>query len=521
MIIKSGYWNYYMSFRIKDNKKLFQDIINKEYNDSIIGIALEKGLLQNTTIISEYLEKRENDVKPYLEQKMIERWSISTEQEKYKNNELPECYFDFVNEGDRYGDKLRNAYESELAEIRECNKAVIDMTHENSKDCWLILAMMPLKIEIHPFTYEFCPVHMYLFENGHAVIKTSIPLEDIDAGSLATYPMQTWFWDVKVWEAAIKQGGRQEYKIVQEPGNEENISFISHLLQQCVYRLFENNLLDAKRFCSFETLVIAETERKQIWEIPGKGSVAEKEDLYHLANPEEFASVFSMDRWYAFWEKAHQHFVGIDFIKGQHCRLIITTDAARMQKRHRGREIGELGSYLNVSVQRTFDFYLVLALCQKDGEMYLAKASQENIHEVEKQLALYNSNCNFFETFLDTIPYDARRFYSMIYEMNNNSFVDVKTRIERIKQMEDYQRKNFLQKRTLIVELVALIGTILFGLPTLTDTLTILRECFLPAGDLIPGNIVQLCAVGTWLLLIGLISRYLHKAYTEYEKKKL
>ena len=91
MIIKSGYWNYYMSFRIKDNKKLFQDIINKEYNDSIIGIALEKGLLQNTTIISEYLEKRENDVKPYLEQKKIERWSISTEQEKYKNNELPEC----------------------------------------------------------------------------------------------------------------------------------------------------------------------------------------------------------------------------------------------------------------------------------------------------------------------------------------------------------------------------------------------------------------------------------------------
>ena len=70
-----------------------------------------------------------------------------------------------------------------------------------------------------------------------------------------------------------------------------------------------------------------------------------------------------MERWHAFWEKAHKHFVGIDFIKGQHCRLIITTDAARMQKRHRGREIGELGSYLNVSVQRTFDFYLVLALC--------------------------------------------------------------------------------------------------------------------------------------------------------------
>ncbi len=73
MIIKSGYWNYYMSFRIKDNKKLFRDIIDKKYNDSIIGIALEKEVLQNTLIIPEYLEKRENDVKPYLEQKMIER----------------------------------------------------------------------------------------------------------------------------------------------------------------------------------------------------------------------------------------------------------------------------------------------------------------------------------------------------------------------------------------------------------------------------------------------------------------
>lgn len=29
MIIKSGYWNYYMSFRIKDNEKLFRDIIDK------------------------------------------------------------------------------------------------------------------------------------------------------------------------------------------------------------------------------------------------------------------------------------------------------------------------------------------------------------------------------------------------------------------------------------------------------------------------------------------------------------
>ena len=54
MIIKSGYWNYYMSFRIKDNKKLFRDIIAKKYNDSIIGVALEKELLQNLSALRGY-----------------------------------------------------------------------------------------------------------------------------------------------------------------------------------------------------------------------------------------------------------------------------------------------------------------------------------------------------------------------------------------------------------------------------------------------------------------------------------
>ena len=71
------------------------------------------------------------------------------------------------------------------------------------------------------------------------------------------------------------------------------------------------------------------------------------------------------------------------------------------------------------------------------------------------------------------MPYNGRLFYSVIGEINNDSFVDVGVRIERLKQIDAYQRNLFVEKRALLVEFVALIGTILFGLPSLKETLYI------------------------------------------------
>ena len=102
----------------------------------------------------------------------------------------------------------------------------------------------------------------------------------------------------------------------------------------------------------------------------------------------------------------------------------------------------------------------------------MASVSNDNIHDIEKQIARYNQNCNFFEMFLDTVPYNARKFYSMIRGINDDSFIDVKTRIERIQQVNAYQRSMLVEKRTLIAEEVALIGTVLFGLPTLVTIFT-------------------------------------------------
>lgn len=154
-------------------------------------------------------------------------------------------------------------------------------------------------------------------------------------------------------------------------------------------------------------------------------------------------------------------------------------------------------------------------------ELYLASVSNDNIHDIEKQIARYNQNCNFFEMFFDTVPYNARKFYSMIRGINDDSFIDVKTRIERIQQINIYQRSMLVEKRTLIAEVVALIGTVLFGLPTLYNTLMLLKITFLSEEDLIKGNITQFLAVFIWGILILAISKYLVKAYKEYLRKKI
>lgn len=519
MLIKSGYWNYYMSFRISDNKKLFRDIVEKDYSDTVIGIAGEGKVLENDSMIVNYLAERNECMDRFLNQKNQEKWSLQTEREKYCNNELPEYYFDFIQRTDGYSDKLREMYDSEIAEIHECNQAIIDMTSECHKGCWYIFSLMPLKIEKKPFEYEFCPVYLYFFENGHAIIKTSISIDGVDGNVFETYPMKTWFGDIKAWEAAFQKGGRKEYKICQE--DRRTISIVTHILQQYIYRLFDDNLLDAKRFCCFETFVISEMNGKQVWEIAKKGSLSEKEELYHFTNPEEFMTKITSEGWHDFWESSYEHFNGIDFVKGHNCRLIITTDIAKLKGRYHRIDVEDEGSYLNISMQRTFDFFLVIALCKKDGELYLASVSNDNIHDIEKQIARYNQNCNFFEMFLDTVPYNARRFYSMIYSINEESFVDVKIRAERIQQMNVYQRNMFMEKRTLIVEVVALIGTVLFGLPALYDTLIILKRTFLSKVDLIQGNGTQITAVVIWGILIVTISKYLVKAYREYSKKKI
>lgn len=520
MVIESGFWNYYMSFRIENNKKFFQNLHKKDIN-FIMGFVKEGKVYVEQAAWEDYFEKRRMQMKPILERREQESWDELTEQEMYVNDELPEYYFDFLQANGTFVDKLEVVFNEEISEIRECNCAAIGMTKEINSKCWKIFSLMPLKIEKRPFEYEYCPVHLYLFENGYAVIKTSIRLEMVDSAAVSTYPVHSWFGDVKVCESVFLQKDSKEYKICKNiSGNEHQIFFVTNILQRYIDRIFADDLLHKGYYFCYETFVIAKIfNGRQIWEIPSKGSIQEKSELYHLANPEEFLSIVTSERWNEFWKKSYQYFGGFDWVKGHNCRLIISTDMEALKSRYHRLEIKDEISYLEASLQRSFDFFLVLALCQKDGEIYLSRVSQETIHDIDRQIAKYNQDRIFLASFLDTVPYNVKVFYSMICEMNKTPFIDTKTKLQHMKQIDDYQRNLLLERRTLLAELVALIGTILFGLPMLYDTLCILRNVLLKIGIYLSVSAVENSAIYLWLVLILIIGGYLIRAYAQYRKK--
>lgn len=520
MVIETGYWNYYMSFRLADNKKLIHNIKTRDYFEGVIGVALNGDILKNSSI-DEYFEERKNVMLPLIERKFSEAWDETIEQQLYVENKIPEYYFDFINIDGQYIDILESNFLECIDEIHEINKVFNSMVQETHRGSWQCMALMPLKVELKPFNYEYCPVYIYLFENGYGVIKVSIKISECDVACFSSYPMKTWFNDVKAWEPLMNMGGRKEFKIYTSASDNQDITIISYILERYIYRLFDENLLDERIFSCFETFSIGGTKPTQLWEINKMGSDTEKRDVYRFANPENIMSQMSPEIWNGFWNDFHMYFNGFHLLKGNNCRLIMSIEPDILKEQFGRKEIGDFGSYLNISIQRSFDMFLVIALCQKDDELYLYRVSQLNIHNIDKQMAKYNQNQNYFENFMDIAPHNARLFYSVIREINDNSFVDTNVRTERLKQIESYQKNLFIEKRSLLFESVALIASTLFGLPIICDTLTILRRAFLPAGDLISGEFTPKLAIVVWFGIIVLMSIYLWKTYKQYKARKL
>ena len=60
-----------MSFRISDNKKLFRDIYEKNYADTVIGFAAEGKVLESKEAIENYLQVRRKSMDEILKRIVI------------------------------------------------------------------------------------------------------------------------------------------------------------------------------------------------------------------------------------------------------------------------------------------------------------------------------------------------------------------------------------------------------------------------------------------------------------------
>lgn len=502
LLIQEGYWNLYMPFHIQSNEQLFRNLAANNSIKGVIGGTMDDIIFKN------------NRIKDFFETRKL---AIAHNGKDHKNKEL-EPERGFSNKEGRVVDSLLEACEYSLEEVADIIQVFNMLTQNINKEKWMAIALMPLEIKMDNIHCDYCPLYIYLFENGYGVIRTSIRMVNIESSIVSTYPMGKWFEEVKMWQPLTE---KQENKYIEEYRHVEcaNALSITNLFQQIIENIFNGNLLEKNMLICFETFTIAKAQSKPIWDINTRGTEEERSAIYSLANPEEIMyGHIENKKWKEFWEYNHSTVNGIEIIHGNPCRAILFGDKRLLEVQEE--KIENLGGYFNLSISKTFEMFLIIALCQKDSELYLYQVFENDQYSIDKEMVKFNLNQNFFDGFLDVAPINAKKIYYIIKEINSKVFSDVNIRVNRIQEINTYQRSVFLDKKTYILEVVALVASVLFGLPMINDTIQIIRSLFLPNGDWIEGNVTGIISFLIWSLLIITVFGHLLGARKEYSNRR-
>ena len=501
MIINKGYWNYYLSFRTSEGIKIGED--SSKMNALNVVASSSDGSLKEYEWVKKYLSQRHKRYSEEIENKYYHKWTKEEELIKYKSNYLPEYYYDFKKENGTFIDRLDKSIYYSKAEVVELVKAFYIVIQRPIGKDYMVLSLMPLKVYLNDNHFEYCPVYIYLLSNGYGIIKISVPIINKDSSFATSVPIKNWTYMTKIWGNYVKESQGSQYVII-----DHKFPF-THAAQAIVKHVFNEYLLCDDYFSGFETFVLTEVNGIQLDSLK-KSSLDIQKDLYHLANPKDFLiQDFSDKDWDNFWQKNHTNIGGIDFIKSEECRIIMA--GQKTMQDFFNRKVINPNLYFEISMQRTYDSILTIALCQKDNEIYLYRSSQNDIDNVNKYIVEYDFNQNFFEDFLDSAPYNARKFYQLMNDIIQISFVDISKKIERLTYINSYKRIYLEERRTELSEYLAMLGTIVFGLPLINDTLTIFHSAIIRDYDLIPLLTTEQIAVAAWLFIIFKIGHLLVK----------
>ena len=171
--------------------------------------------------------------------------------------------------------------------------------------------------------------------------------------------------------------------------------------------------------------------------------------------------------------------------------------------RQKGRnDIEDKNSYLQATITGTFDPFIVLALAQKDNEISIFRMSEQTKHAISRNMIQYYANANYLDSMLLAAPKNGIDFYNEVQKMFNNFSGDFIKMLERMQRIEDYEKIRLKEKQTALLNRLTLIFTVLFGLPLIQDTLSMVREVFGISRDLIPIITMKHISFVVWLGLI-------------------
>lgn len=517
MLIKSGFWNYYLAFRLKNYAEYANHIYQAFSRDGIIAVAKGNRLWENSGI-DQLLKNRKAVMEEWLEKKSKGELALETERQLYIDNILPEHYFDIEKtENGQWKDNFQGFIQQCKYNLMEKHKSFNTfLSYRNSGDSYTCYSVMPVKMYLDDWEYIYCPITLSLLDNGWGILKLSAELRNVEATNFSLSPLKNWYKEIKVWDALYSEGGEPKYKILGGEIGTASVRDIQSVCHKVIHTLFDGFLADKDRFSGFETILLSDTEPEFKNKSRMNGEI--QKELFHLANAGTLYSSYSKSEYQTFMAEKDFDFGGIHFIKGSQCRMLIYGDAEAICRRMERDVPDDLNSYMQLSVEKSFDPFIEMALCKKDNEVLIYTASEGKLRELYANMAEYNRNLNYVEQFMFTSPQRGKQLYKLVDEILQESFGDIESKIERLRYVEEYQKTLLKERTNLVFQFAALIFGSVFGLPAIRESFAILHNAIWGSADVFRGAILDAVATGVWGVLLIAIVVWFVRGVWDYRK---
>ncbi len=499
MVIHNGYWNYYLAFRIDDVPEFTIDATVTDDLPGLVAIVNDNGVLQKR-LIEETLHARKQAMAE-CRKSLTGKETLEELYSLYNADKLPECFFDFDPVSD--GDFLEARINDSIGYVQTAHQGYLQtlFAHGNHKSFNLVL--MPIKLYYSERYYVYCPVYIRLFDNGNGVLKLSVPLNDILADAFCMFPQQPWYYQIKVWGDLVAPPGGNGYKIINcKLGGVQDIV---QALIRCLENLFSQRLVMHERFVAFETFILSKCtySNRELVHCDTKDTKFLR-FLYNFARPDDFATLPDSEGLKQFWKEAHKNINGVHVVSGHPCRMLFYADVPDMIRRHnRTGEIPDSNDYFQTSISASFDHFISLALMQRDNEMLVYDTAFRDRHAINKAMVQYYDDSNYLERILISSPRHCITLYREVQKILNDTLDDFHDMLARLQYIETYEKTKLDEERTRLLDRLTMLFTVLFGLPLIYETLSVIKRAFFASSDIFSRFTVEHFSLVIWLGLVS------------------
>ena len=390
--------------------------------------------------------------------------------------------------------------------IRETERAVNVIHFRSSNVNNRFLLMKPLSLYHDGKKYN-CPLFMYISHTGMGMLKLSVPLINVDADSFITTPNYD-FYNSFCFYDDNDNSDCSSY-------NETNRESFNSLMYIIIQTSFEGFLLSGYKQLCFETILLLDTfepdiNKKQKTDEINKG-------LYNLAYPESFLDEVDKRKLELFELNNVEEYVGLKFVKCFPSRMIIYGNPDKIKILYgRGEETNSL-EYFENTIHISYDWSICIAIWKRMNQLTFLDTSTLELQQYNSHKAFFNKIENELDSMLDLVQLHTRSVFYIVYENMGQAMYTINERIARVGEIESIIRDRYNARRGLIIDFIVLVCTLIFGLPTIRETVSIIKISFFNNSTELSRFIsINGISITVWLILSVCAVLFFWKNYKDY-----